>query len=196
MPLWRKIFFWVLLTVYLTGCPLLIFYALGIIGQGQPLPVTQAGMIRISTLPPQARVYINHKPLCAQTPCLIRDVPPGHYRLVIRHDGYQTWARTIPVKAQQAVALDPLLLIPRVWPIQEMGQRFTDLIPLPWPGGFLLKQGPLLKDLMLCRTGTDGPPPRISPVFIADTPAAGQTRGTEDPDDRIQIGRASCRERV
>ena len=70
----------------------------GITGGPKQRPVTAAGMIQIATRPAKARVYLNNKPLCKQTPCLIRNLAPGDYRVVIRHDGYQTWARTIAVK--------------------------------------------------------------------------------------------------
>ncbi len=148
----RRILFYLFLFSYLIFCPFLILYAFGIIFKPDTQSLQKTGIVYLSTIPSEAIIDINRERFSETTPIVIRNLPPANYVIRISHKGYKPWIKTLPVKATQATSAENILLIPQHWNIQNIiPGPFQNLIPFSEHSFFLLKKGPLLEDIVICR---------------------------------------------
>lgn len=116
MLLLRKILFPIFVTAYLVFCPLLIAYALGYLFRpGAPQEIVKTGLIHLSSVPPGARVVVGRSRFRENTPTVIRDLLPGHYRVRVVRPGYQPWQHGVRVEAGKASSFGRILLLPVRW---------------------------------------------------------------------------------
>ena len=152
MLILRKILFYLFFLFYLLFCPFIILYALGIIFQPETKTIEKTGIIHISTVPPQATVYINNLRFPEKTPTIIRNLPPGQYGIKLFLRNHLAWEHTLPVQVEKATTAENILLIPKIWKSQTVSvQPYQRLIPLAGQTFLILAKSNVLKDCYIYR---------------------------------------------
>lgn len=151
MILLRRTLFFLFTLIYVIFCPLIILYSLGIIFNPDTQTIEKTGIIYLSSIPPDADVYVNAKHFPQKTPAVIRNLAPGDYRIKLTHKNYENWEKILGVQQQKAANVEDILLIPKDWPEQKIPVFFERLIPFKDHPFFLLQNGPLVKDLYIYR---------------------------------------------
>lgn len=133
----RKLVFYVFLAIYLICCPLLILYSLGYFFKpGTPKGIVKTGLIYLSTVPPDAEVFLGKARFTDETPALIRDLLPGFYDIRIQLRGHSPWTQRISVEAGKASVFDKILLLPEnlksVPLTRESVSRLEGIGDSPW----------------------------------------------------------------
>jgi hypothetical protein len=127
---------------------LVILHTLGITFKPQTRSLLRTGIIDLSTIPPEANVYINNRRHPETTPTTIHNLPPGNYQIKVALNNYKPWKKILPVEEKKATSVDTILLIPKQWKPQRLTvSTVEDLIPIPKQPMLLLDKGPLLKNL-------------------------------------------------
>ena len=128
--LWlRKIVFYIFTLIYLVLCPLIVARMLGFVINPLTHRLVKTGLAYVSTIPPDATVYIDGRMAHQNTPTALRDLTPGEHFIRIELGGYNDWARNIPIIGKKATVLDNILLIPEKWPIKQISdQPYQDII--------------------------------------------------------------------
>lgn len=135
----RRIIFFIFLGLYLIICPLLILYAFGYIFNPGKQEIRQTGLIYLSSAPEGAEVYLGKSRYKYKTPASINELNPGDYKISLKLKGYKPWVQVVSVEPGRAVTFENILLSPKVWQINNLGQdAFVNLIPMRGTGYFLL----------------------------------------------------------
>ena len=144
----RKLLFLLFAAIYVVVCPLTILYGLGyLFTPGTAHTVVKTGLLDLSTAPPGASVDLDGLPYAETTPTVIRDLLPGTYTITLQLPGRLPWVHVAQVEAGKSTVFEHILLLPRAWSVRELTpDAFTDLIPLPGTGRFLLRRGPALDE--------------------------------------------------
>jgi len=169
MSLLRKILFWIFALIYITVCPAVILYALGIIFDPKTQTVEKTGIIYISSLPPGADVFIDGKQLADKTPLIIENLSAGSHHVMVAREDYQPWQKTLPVNRQKSTAIEKLLLIPTQWPQAKLPFSYIGLAGFDQPPFLMLRSGPLLKDVFIYRAVRFDPEKFMDPRLILET---------------------------
>lgn len=113
MMLFRKILFYCFLLIYLTVCPLLIFYTLGYrFDLSGDRGIVKTGAFSITTLPEGAEVELGNRRAPQKTPAVILNLRVGHYDVRIVKEGYQPWVNRVRIEAERAVVAEKIILLP------------------------------------------------------------------------------------
>ncbi|MFC1479978.1 PEGA domain-containing protein [Candidatus Omnitrophota bacterium] len=152
MQLLRKLFFYIFAAIYVVFCPLMVLYSLGFIYKpGVKGGVAETGLIYLATAPAGATIYMKDSQYEQNTPTAIQELLPGEYSIKLTLDGYKPWAQTVPVEAKKATVLDKVLLLPLEWQEKTVLEgKFQDILVVRGTDFFLLKNGPALKDILVC----------------------------------------------
>jgi len=151
MLLLRRVTFALFTGAYLVVCPLTILYALGYVvhplaGEG----LLKTGLISVESRPEGAILYLEGKRYAHRTPAIIPGLRPGRYALRVAARGHRPWHGVVTVEAEQATALDHLLLLPRRLPAQRLLRGpFQQLRGIPDTRFLLLAHGRRLADLLV-----------------------------------------------
>ena len=147
----RRLFFYLLIGIYLVFCPLIISHALGyMFQQGEAQGIVKSGLIAFSTHPSGASIYLGHRRYTRKTPTILPGLLPGEYPVTVLLKGYRPWFETLPVEAGKATVLDRILLLPEEWkPKELLSGPFENLLPMPGSRWFLLTKGEMVNDLWL-----------------------------------------------
>src|SRR5262245_62019303 len=131
MPFLRKLVFYLFAGIYLGICPFLILRMLGFVFDPAAGHWVKTGIIYVSSNPPDAKVFLNDRPMAEHTPTVIRDLTPNSYSLRMELDGYKPWENTLPVQDKKATVLENILLIPKEWKISTISPfPLAKLIPV------------------------------------------------------------------
>src|SRR3989339_88687 len=112
MPLIRKILFWIFTAVYAVLCPLLILYSLGYAYSPIRGEWARTGVLKLSTLPHGAEIFLEKSRFTHQTPAAIEELLPGDYTITLRKKGYKVWTQRVSIEAGKATAYEKIVLIP------------------------------------------------------------------------------------
>ncbi len=166
MPVLRKIFFYLLIAVYLFFCPLIILYALGYIYQpGTEQGIFKSGLIYLSTAPPGASVYVGGRRYTKHTPAVLPNLIPGDYPVKLVLKKYKPWTEVLPVEAGKATVLERVLLEPEERKRKALSSGvFTDIIPISGSRFFLLTKTAFLGDAFVF----DWKSERLRPLLSED----------------------------
>jgi len=123
MLLLRKIVFYIFALIYLGLCPLIVARMLGFVFNPMTLHLEKTGLVYVSTIPPDAAVYIDGRLAHQKTPAVLRDLTPGKHFIRIELTAYDDWERNIPIVGKKATVLANVLLIPQEWPIIQVSQQ-------------------------------------------------------------------------
>jgi hypothetical protein len=149
----RRVLFILFVFLYLTCCPLIILYALGFnLTPGSERNFVRTGLISLSSLPAGATIYLDNLRFPGKTAAVIRHLPPREYSVKLVLENYKTWQKNVPVKAEKASVLENVLLLPKIWKPQPLALFPSEtIIPLDHNSIFLVKEGPLVENLLLYR---------------------------------------------
>lgn len=99
----RRIFFWVLVVLFIATAPVIIFYARGYRFNFRQGVFIYAGSIAIKSNPQKVDIFIDGKPSPKKKTNLINNsyhidgIRPGEYLLEIKAPGYASWSKKISV---------------------------------------------------------------------------------------------------
>lgn len=99
----RRIFFWVLVVLFIATAPIIIFYARGYRFNFQQGIFIYAGSIAIKSNPQKVDIFINGDPSPKKKTNLINNsyhvdgIRPGEYLLEVKAPGYVSWSKKITV---------------------------------------------------------------------------------------------------
>jgi len=115
----RKIFFWFFLVAFVVLLPLIIFYSLGYQFNSNLKRFQKTGVITIKSLPAGAQVYLENKKINQPTPCDIKEVLPGTYKVKLEKEGFYPYEVKVEVKSFMVSPLDAVL-IPKIKDIEKI----------------------------------------------------------------------------
>ena len=92
--------------------------------------IGHTGLIVATSIPTGAQVYLNDR-LTSATDTNIAYLDPGNYKVRIQKDGYTTWEKEIPIKADLATEIKTLLFptAPQITPLTTTGASGPTLSP-------------------------------------------------------------------
>lgn len=143
----RKLFFYLLLILYVFITPSIILYALGyMIDPGEGL--YQTGLVSIVTEPKGALLYVGGKKFSHRTPAAIHDLLPGKYPVRLVRKGYGPWEKEIEILPEKATRLEPVILLPFKPEVEVLFTGpYQDFIPEMQDFKMVAWQGPTLDTL-------------------------------------------------
>jgi hypothetical protein len=104
----RLLYFLFSLIVLLVVGTVVILFAQGYNFDFKERTLTKTGIISVSSLPPQASVYINGQ-LVTATNNTIDNLSPGTYNIRVTKDGYTPWEKEVEVKKEVVTPLEIVL---------------------------------------------------------------------------------------
>lgn len=126
----RKIFFYILLILYLVITPTIILHALGYMIDPGERSIYKTGLVSIVTEPKNALLYVGGKKFSRKTPAAIHDLLPGRYPIRLVRKGYGTWEKEIEILPEKATRLEPVVLLPYKPEVETVSARpYRDFIP-------------------------------------------------------------------
>jgi len=82
------------------------------------------GAISIKSVPADAAVFLGKKKLNKTTPCVLNEIFPGAYTLILEKDNYYSYQIPIRVKASAVSELD-IVLVPKIQDMQKVQFDFN-----------------------------------------------------------------------
>lgn len=94
----RRIVYITFVLIFLIAAPLIVLYTQGYRYNFQKGRVQKTGIIKITTIPNNAEIWLNGQLVAGQeTPAKIEYVLPGDYEILLRKNGYHDWQKKLPV---------------------------------------------------------------------------------------------------
>lgn len=113
----RDILFFLLVVLFLTTAPLVIFYFQGYRFDFEKKEVVKTGGLYFKVLPHNAQIYLDgdfkKKTSGLTGSVLIKDLLPREYQIEIRKTGYHSWQKNLAVKESQVTEAKHIILFPR-----------------------------------------------------------------------------------
>ena len=115
--LYRAIFFWILVVIFIIAAPSMVFYAKGYRFDLSRGVFVHSGTISIKSNPQDIRISLNDKENDSKTldrmnnSFKIPGLLPNTYNLSVSADGYQTWSKKVEVHSGQASEFWNILLV-------------------------------------------------------------------------------------
>lgn len=118
MKLAKKLIFFV---IFIVCFVIVISYARGYRINFKEKTLTSTGIISLNSTPKSAKIYINDQFKGLTDTNLT--LPPGEYKIEIKKDGYISWSKTVKLKGELVVNIDPILfpLNPSLTPLTNLG---------------------------------------------------------------------------
>jgi hypothetical protein len=108
----RAILFYLSVSIFFIGLPLILSFALGYKFNTKTFKFTKAGLISLKTQPQGASIYLDGKLLSDKTPTTINELLPGKYRLRIELENHYAWFGEINVEPRKVTRLEKIILFP------------------------------------------------------------------------------------
>jgi len=108
----RVLLFFLSVTIFLTGLPIILSFALGYKFDRRTLKFTKTGLIVFRTQPAGANVYLNRQLLDIKTPVTLTELLPGNYNIMLVLDEYYPWINDVRVDANRVTRLEKIILFP------------------------------------------------------------------------------------
>jgi len=128
---YRRILFYILLLLFLILGGVAVTYALGYRLDTSPLRLTKAGGLYIRSLPQNAMIWLDGKPIKNKSGLIsngtfLGGITPGTYKLDLYTDGYRDWSRDIVINPSLVTEIKHALLLPKESQELEIGpvERF------------------------------------------------------------------------
>jgi len=123
----RKIFFWILLVLFLVTLPLMIFYTSGyrLNLDNTEDPIIKTGGIYLTTDNLQIEVFLDgkqiKKPRLFRSAYYIQNIETGLHHVVVQHKELNTWVKDLPVNPQMVTEVTSFNMpkVPHLRPVTE-----------------------------------------------------------------------------
>ena len=102
----RAILYWFFVLVFLVATPVVVYFSLGYKFDFKSRKFLKTGAISIKSRPRSAKVYINGKKIKGTTPCIIDEVNPGEYRLLIKKKHFYPYSVEVKVNPSQVTHIN------------------------------------------------------------------------------------------
>ncbi len=106
----RKIFFWLSFLAFFVSTPLVVFYSLGYKFNFSTKKFIKTGVIAVKTNPREVNVYLDNKKIEKLSPCVIRELLPGEYAVLLEKEGFYPYQLTVNVKPSLVSEIDVVLI--------------------------------------------------------------------------------------
>jgi hypothetical protein len=115
---------------------IIIIYARGYRPDFANKTISSTGILALTSTPKAAKIYINDE-LKGVTDTNIT-LPPGHYKVEIKKEGYTPWSKQIILKGELVISLDALLfpINPSLSPLTNLG--IIKAVPIDQTGNIIL----------------------------------------------------------
>ncbi|MFH0928529.1 MAG: PEGA domain-containing protein [bacterium] len=105
----RKLFFLLLVALFIVSAPLITLYTAGYRVFWKKQTVERVGFLEISTIPTKANVYLDNN-LMGTTPYVNTSVIPGDYQIRVEKAGYRIWNSEVDIRSGSSALFTNLLL--------------------------------------------------------------------------------------
>ena len=115
----RKLFFWLMLFIFLFFTPLIVFYSLGYKFDESGKKFLKTGAMSIKTSPWGAGIILNNGKVAETTPAIFRELLPKRYSLALQKEGFYPYQIAVDVKPWQVSELN-VVLVPERKNVEKM----------------------------------------------------------------------------
>lgn len=105
----RNGIFFVFLTIFVIGAPIIVLYTAGYRLNLTTFRVQRTGVIAITTLPRGASVTMNNALIAEKTPYVAQRLTPGDYDVLLQKTGYRSWNQHVAVGSGSTTYITALL---------------------------------------------------------------------------------------
>ena len=109
----RRIFFWLFFVLFIFISPLLLFYSLGYKFDVHSKKFLKTGALSIKTFPKEAEVFLDKERYKKLTPCVIKELFPKKYHLLLKKKNFYPYSITVQIKPGEVKYLD-IVLVPKI----------------------------------------------------------------------------------
>ena len=122
--IFRKIAFWMMFFIFVFLTPLVVFYSVGYKFDRSTNKFLKTGLISIKTFPKGVKVVLNEKIIQEATPCVLRDLFPRQYNIVLEKEGFYPYQALVDVRPSLVSELD-VVLVPKERNIEKLKFDFN-----------------------------------------------------------------------
>lgn len=120
----RKLFFWAFTFLFIFFVPFLIYYSLGYKFNLRTKKFVKTSIISLESQPQGAKVFLNKKDLKKTTPCVIRDILPGKYEIIIKREDFYPYKIKLELRPNLVKKIKAVL-IPLQKDIEKIAFNFN-----------------------------------------------------------------------
>jgi hypothetical protein len=118
----RAILFYLSVSVFFSGLPFILSFALGYKFDSHTFKFTKTGLISIKTQPQGAQVYLNSRLLNDKSPTSINELLPGSYNIRLELDEHYPWEAEVNVEPRKVTRIEKVILFPIRTNITQLNQ--------------------------------------------------------------------------
>lgn len=119
----RSILFYLSLSIFLTGLPFILSFALGYKFNMRTFKFTKTGLLALKTQPQGAAIYLDGRLLNEKTPATIYELLPGKYNIRLELEKYYPWLGEVFVDAGKVLRLEKIILFPLRPDIKQLNKN-------------------------------------------------------------------------
>ncbi|MFA5124349.1 MAG: PEGA domain-containing protein [Patescibacteria group bacterium] len=108
--LYRRITYISFIIIFLIITPLIIAYTAGYRYNFSKGRVQKTGILRITSIPRGANIYLNSQIQNTQTPAKIQYLMPGDYEIKLTKEGYFDWQKKLPITENNTTFAEKIIL--------------------------------------------------------------------------------------
>lgn len=108
--IFRRIVYIFFIIIFLVVAPLTIFYTMGYRYNLEKGRVQKTGVMKITTVPRDADIYLNGEKQASQSPAKIEYLLPGDYEIRLAKDGYHDWQKKLSVAENGTTFAEKIML--------------------------------------------------------------------------------------
>ncbi|MFA6593845.1 MAG: PEGA domain-containing protein [Candidatus Buchananbacteria bacterium] len=108
--LYRRITYISFIVIFLIVTPLIIAYTAGYRYNFSKGRVQKTGILRLTSVPRGAQIYLNGQAQDTQTPAKIQYLVPGDYEIKLAKDGYFDWQKKLPITENNTTFAEKIIL--------------------------------------------------------------------------------------
>jgi len=127
----RRIIYISLIVIFFIIAPMIILNVAGYKYNFKKHTLEKTGIIYVSTLPADVRVYVNDKLVAKKSPAIIKNLFPDNYGVKISALGYFDWQKKLPVQSGLTTFIKEQNLLKESLPILAASGKITALFSSP-----------------------------------------------------------------
>ncbi len=109
----RSFFFWLLTLAFIVFAPVVVYFSLGYKFDPRTRKFLKTGVLSVKTFPEAARLSLAPGGAKEFTPCVLRELLPGHYEIALEKTGYYDYRTTVEIRPSLVTGLD-VALVPKL----------------------------------------------------------------------------------
>ncbi|MDQ7814856.1 MAG: PEGA domain-containing protein [Patescibacteria group bacterium] len=109
-PFHRRILPLIFFVAFIAVAPTILFYTSGYRWNPKKGKVERNGTVIIDSVPTDATIYVDDRPLDKTTPFTIQDMAPGTHQFRIERSGYTSWSKSLDVYPEKVTFANSVYL--------------------------------------------------------------------------------------